>query len=378
MKLSTILTGSLALATLLTMTGCEDTPEQESPITKKLKVALGSSLYSNTDLSQNRTMSCATCHSLEHGLIDDRTTSMTHGASLGDDGVSIGDRNAPTAAYAAFSPNFHFDSDEGLYIGGQFLDGRAADLKAQAKGPFLNPLEMGMADESAVVERVKEDPITVAQMIAVYGLEIFNDDVEAYDAIADSIAAFEKSEVFSPFDSKYDNYLAGSATLTAQEEEGRLLFEGKAMCVACHPAVTEDGSHPLFTDFSYDNLGVPANADLRAMNGVSTIDNGLGKEVNEAELEGAFKVSSLRNIAVTGPYMHNGQFKDLKTVVHFYNTRDTGGINPETNAAWQTGEVDANKNVDELGDLGLSDQEEDAIVAFMKTLTDKKFEHLLP
>jgi len=90
-------------------------------------------------------------------------------------------------------------------------------------------------------------------------------------------------------------------------------------------------------------------------------------------------VATLRNIAVTGPYMHNGLFKDLKTVVHFYNTRDVeGAINPETGESWEEGEVDATKNVNELGDLGLTDEEEDALVAFMKTLTDKQYEHLIP
>jgi len=90
-------------------------------------------------------------------------------------------------------------------------------------------------------------------------------------------------------------------------------------------------------------------------------------------------VTGLRNVAVTEPYMHNGVFKNLKTVVHFYNTRDVAGaINPETGLAWRTAEVDATKNTDELGNLGLTDTEEDQLVAFLKTLTDRKFESLIP
>ena len=109
------------------------------------------------------------------------------------------------------------------------------------------------------------------------------------------------------------------------------------------------------------------------------VDLGLGKVVNDPSLNGAFRVATLRNIAVTGPYMHNGVFKDLKNVVHFYNTRDVpGAINPETNATWKPSEVKETVNHVELGNLGLTDYEEDAIVAFMKTLTDKKFEHLIP
>ncbi len=348
------------------------------------KVSLGERLYHDSALSANKTMSCATCHSLDNALIDPRTTSKTLGASLGDDGVSIGDRNAPTAGYASFSPEFHYDEEEGLFIGGQFLDGRSATLKEQAKGPFLNPIEMGMPTVASVIARVKENSAYVFAFEGLYGSDIFDDDTAAYDALADAIARFEQSDSFSRFDSKYDRYLKGEYTLTQTEARGLALFTdenpGGAMCSACHPAVTEDNK-PLFTDFSYDNLGVPVNHDLRTANGQSGVkDVGLygNPAVQDSDLQGAFKVSSLRNIAVTAPYMHNGVFKDLKTVVHFYNTRDTGGVNPETNTTWEEGEFHALRNTDELGALGLSEQDEEAIVAFLKTLTDERYEHLIP
>ena len=362
--ITTLLVGSF-------FSGCGDSVAE----TNQAKAALGAELFNNKNLSANRSMSCATCHDLSHGMIDARNGSEI-GASLGDDGSSVGDRNAPTASYAAHAPRFHFDSAEGLYIGGQFLDGRAADLKAQAKGPFLNPVEMNMADESAVIERIEENATLVSQLKAIYGDDILSDDLKAYDAVAESIAMFEMTPTFSPFDAKFDRVYEGSASFTALEAEGKKLFEGKALCVACHPI---EGHHPLMTDYSYDNLGVPMNTALRALNGVATIDNGLGKEVAEAKLNGAYKVSTLRNIAVTAPYMHNGLFKDLKTVVHFYNTRDVvGATNPETGLAWKDAEVPDTVNHKELGNLGLSDHEEDAIVAFMKTFTDQKFEHLNP
>jgi len=379
MKSTTYLLTALSLSVAFAITGCgqsDETTPDFSAINKQ-KVALGEQLFSNKNLSNNRTMSCATCHALDHAMIDDRDTVML-GASLGDDGHSIGDRNAPTAAYAAFAPSFHFNSGEGLYIGGQFLDGSAKDLKAQAKGPFLNPIEMNMPDASAVIDRVEENASLVTQMKEIYGDSIFDDDTKAYDAVADSIANFEKSSVFSPFDSRYDRLLSSSEMFTQQEIEGLRLFNGKALCSECHPSSTTDGSRPLFTDFSYDNLGVPINVALRTANGVTAIDNGLGKNVNEAKLNGAFKVSSLRNIAVTGPYMHNGLFKDLKTVVHFYNTRDVQGATDLHGNPWEPSEVPATVNHVELGNLHLSDQEEDAIVAFLETLTDKKFEHLIP
>ena len=344
------------------------------------QIALGEQLFHDTTLSQNKTMSCATCHVIDAAMIDPRETSNTLGASLGDDGFSIADRNAPTAAYASFAPAFHFDSEEGLFIGGQFLDGRAADLTAQAKGPFLNPVEMQMPDAASVIARVKENSSYVSAFKSIYGEDIFDDTDRAYEALAQTIAKFEKSKTFAPFDSKYDRAQKGAAILTEAEKRGLDLFNGKANCHACHPG---EGEKALFTDFSYDNLGVPVNHALREANGKGAdfIDNGLydNPMVKDATLKGAFKVSTLRNIAVTGPYMHNGVFKDLKTVIHFYNTRDVAGaINPETGEVWEKGEVEINKNDVELGNLGLSESEENDLLAFLQTLTDAQYEHLVP
>lgn len=346
----------------------------------KSKVELGRQLYLDTSLSKNRTMSCATCHDLDHAMIDPRATSMTLGASLDDDNISIGDRNSPTVTYAAFSPEFHFDEEEWLYIGGQFYDGRAKNLKEQAKGPFLNSVEMMMPDEEFFMERIKENPKYVAEFKRLYGENIFDDPEKAYDASADAISMFEKSEIFAPFDSKFDRFLAGKEQLSEAEQRGLELFNGRAKCNLCH---ISEGPKPLFTDFTYDNLGVPINHALRTANGKGDlfVDEGLyeNPEVQDEELKGSFKVSTLRNIAITGHYMYNGVFKELKTVVHFYNTMDaSGAINPETGETWEAGEEDNNKNIKELGDLGLSDQEEMDLVAFLKTLTDARYEHLIP
>ena len=366
MKFNTLILTALALT--IAITGCEDPsqPDMDNATRNKKKVALGEQLFTAKSLSRNGTMSCATCHDLTHAMVDVRDKNST---SFSFDGKSVGDRNAPTAAYAMFSPRFHFDSGEGLYIGGQFLDGRELNLQGQAKGPFINPIEMNMT-VAEVVDKVELNSTLSEPLIEIYGNNIFADDNKAYNAIADSIALFEMSPKFSPFDSKYDHYLSGKATLTDLEQEGLKLFDGKALCSACHPATTDDGSHPLFTDYSYDNIGVPYNSELnvtRHKHGQKLpIDNGLGHTVSDTSLNGAFKVSTLRNIAVTGPYMHNGLFKDLKTVVHFYNTRDT-------DASWDKPEVPATINKSELGNLGLSDHEEDAIVAFLETLTDKEF-----
>ena len=377
MHLKPLVLSSLAL--LIAMTGCEEAsqPDMDNTTRNQKKIALGDQLYHAKSLSGNGEMACATCHDTAHAMIDSRVNTYSIGTSQSTDGLKLGDRNAPTAAYAMFSPRFHFDSGEELFIGGQFLDGREADLKGQAKGPFLNPAEMQMPDEAAVVSKVESNSTLNPQLKTIYGEDIFNDTIKAYDAIADSIALFEMSPVFAPFDSKYDLYLAGEEKLSALELEGLALFDGKAQCTACHPALGENGEHPLFTDFSYDNLGVPANRELHQkradLGQENPVDLGLGKTVSDPSLNGAFKVSTLRNIAVTGPYMHNGLFKDLKTVVHFYNTRDVPGATDLNGKAWEPSEVPETVNHVELGNLKLTDHEEDAIVAFLETLTDEKF-----
>ncbi|MHC3994378.1 cytochrome-c peroxidase [Thiomicrolovo sp. ZZH C-3] len=360
------------------------------------KVALGEAFFNDTNLSNTGNQACASCHDVNRAFSEPRmlTAQNDFGAvSIGDDNVSIGDRNAPTAMYASFFPAFHFDDEAGegegsggLWLGGQFHDGRAADLKAQAKGPFLNPVEMQMPDFNSVVARVKANPSYVTELEALYGDSVFDDDAAAYDAIGDAIAAFEKSDVFAPFDSKYDRWLRGEAELTDLERRGLEMFvrEDKGNCAACHPNVGSGGTPALFTDATFDNLGVPVNEAVRTNpnNPLSAVvdyrDLGLGETTGDPSLDGAFKVATLRNIAVTGPYMHNGVFKTLKAVVHFYNTRDVAGaLNPETGLPWRTPEVPETINVDELGNLGLSDAEEDAIVAFLKTLTDARYESLL-
>ena len=143
--------------------------------------------------------------------------------SLGDDNHSLGDRNAPTAAYAMFSPKFH-KTDEGDYIGGQFLDGREPDLAAQAGGPPLNPIEMGIPDKVSVMARLQENPDYVAALQAYFDADVFGDPATAYGAMATSIAAYEMTEEFAPFDSKYDRYLRGEYKMSSEEELGKLLF----------------------------------------------------------------------------------------------------------------------------------------------------------
>ncbi len=345
---------------------------------------LGERLFFDTNLSANRTQSCASCHDPENAFADPRGM-----ASPGDDGVSLGDRNAPTAMYAALIPEFHND-EEGQWFGGQFHDGRAATLADQAGGPPLNPIEMGMPDAASVVARLKDDPAYVHAFPALFGPGILDDTDGAYAAMTKAIAAFESTEQFSPFTSKYDRFLRGEVQLSDEEELGRLLFfsEQFTNCNQCHQ-VGESliDQRETFTDYSYHNIGVPENLRLREMNGVAigTNDDGLAlnPSIKGAMSErGKFRTPTLRNIAVTGPYMHNGVFADLRTVVLFYNQYNTLSperrINPETGAPFRMPEIAGTLSVEELTHgPALDDQRIDALVAFMKTLTDARYEHLL-
>lgn len=345
--------------------------------------ALGEALFFDENLSKNRTTACASCHNPENGFADPRGM-----ASPGDDGVSIGDRNAPTAAYAHLTPEFS-EIAEGVFAGGQFLDGRASTLADQAGGPPLNPIEMGMADEAAVVARLAENPDYVVAFKDLFGDEILADPDAAYLAMTKAIEAFEKTNVFSPFDSKYDRYLRGEVELTRQEALGETLFFSQQFtnCNICHqlnPRVGMPGE--TFSNYEYHNIGVPVNVALREMNGAAgTVDRGLiqNAAVGEApQTVGRFKVPTLRNVAVTGPYMHNGVFADLRTVILFYNSYNTKSearkINPETGQPFGPPEVVENISMEELTEgPALVDREVDALVAFLKTLTDARYEHLL-
>ena len=360
--------------------------DTEQPLLNKAQ--LGQQLFFDTRLSANRSESCASCHAPQAGFAYPRNNAAQGAVSLGDDGHSLGDRNAPTASYAMFSPDFQL-TDEGVYKGGQFHDGRAKDLQEQAGGPPTNPIEMGMPSTAALMARLQEIPLYRKNFTALYGADIFAQPDQAYKAMTDSIAAFERTEEFAPFDSKYDRFLRGEYQLSPEEELGRTLFFSQQFtnCNQCHQLkASPRAKGETFSNYEYHNIGVPVNSVARAVNGVSPeyIDRGLldNPAVSDPAQAGKFKVPTLRNVAITGPYMHNGVFKDLRTVVLFYNKYNSRSrarqINPETGETWQAPEVDQNISLKELeSGPALTDQRIDALVAFMKTLTDKRYEALL-
>jgi cytochrome c peroxidase len=357
---------------------------------------LGKHLFFDQNLSTPPGQSCAACHSPETGFTGP-IAEINAGGSVYPGAVHtrFGNRKPPTAAYGGPSPVLDFDEDEEVWIGGMFWDGRATGwtlddpLAEQAQGPFLNPLEQNNPNAKLVCIRVAESDYAglFEEVWGLGSLDCRHGLGQTYEWIARAISAYEQSPEVNPYSSKYDYYLAGMVELTEQELWGLELFEraDKGNCAACHPSQPgPDGEPPLFTDFTYDNLGAPRNPENpfydmpRKWNpmGADWIDFGLGgflasagyaPDVYSAEL-GKVKVPTLRNVDLrpydgfVKAYTHNGFFKSLEDTVHFYNTRDV--------EMWPPPEVPVNINGDELGNLGLTLEEEAAIVAFMKTLSD--------
>ena len=389
--------------------------------------ALGRAIFFDKSLSLRHDQACASCHAPEYGF-----TGPVAGVNLagsvyrGSVRNRSGNRKPPSAAYATPAPILHYDAVDDVWIGGSFWDGRATGERLgnpaadQALGPFLNPVEQALPGAVCVVFRIamgsyadlweaawhedlralpfpagfeaacrSEQPIQLSAALEA-------DVGAAYDRVGLALAAYEGSSEVNAFSSKFDAVMAGMAQFTALEAEGYQLFEGKGQCAACHPS---DGPGALFTDYTYDNLGVPPNP-LNPIYGAEPdfVDLGLGGFLESAgepaatamPLYGAEKVPTLRNVARapgSSPraYGHNGVFKSLEQIVHFYNTRDVlrrcdpGEVAPTPAAlarmgylpeCWPAPEVAENVNTEELGDLGLSAAEERALVAFLETLSD--------
>jgi cytochrome c peroxidase len=333
---------------------------------------LGKQLFFDPNLSMPPGQACSGCHDPAAGWADPAKDSPT---SAGNVPGLFGKRNSPSAAYASFSPDFRYDAITKSYVGGQFWDGRAKNLADQAKGPILNPLEMSSANKQSVLDAVKAGPY--ADLFKqVWGATVFDQTETAYGNLAASIAEYEKTSEVNTFSSKYDDVLRGAAALTEQEKRGLALFKGKAKCYTCHATTADAASGKvLFTAFGYDNAGVPKNPqnkfytlDAKANPaGKDFVDLGLGGQLKKPSENGKFKVPSLRNVALTAPYMHNGYFTSLKDVVKFYNTRDVAS------AGWPAPEVAENMNKKDMGNLKLTDSEIDDIVTFLNTLSDTKF-----
>lgn len=394
---------------------------------------LGKKLFFDANLSTPKFQSCAVCHLPAVGWTGpDMFINARGGVYEGAVPGRFGNRKPPSAAYATLSPKFHYDMVEEIFVGGNFWDGRATGEEflnpahEQALGPFLNPVEQNNPSKWAVVGKV-----CMSQYADLYKTEFMarypkmNPCMEknvdkAYNFIGEAIAFYEDSAEVNQFSSKWDYYKKGMAELSTLEKRGMMLFFGPndndgylgsnegAGCSACHP----DGN---FTDFTYDNIGTPKNPenpfyrmdkvylkDGSPINpeGKKWVDPGLGGFLKTRpewrmfadDNMGKHKVPTMRNVdGRTHPgfvkaFGHNGFFKSLKGLVHFYNTRDVKDVCPEGKSydptddyteamalkynCWPAPEVRSNLNMDELGDLGLKKEDEWALVAFMQTLSD--------
>jgi len=405
-------------------------------------VKLGEALYIDVNLSLNSNQSCMTCHHPLAGFVDttNHIDPINSPVSDGSDSTLFGGRNAPSAAYASFSPALHcVDDGEGgtFCTGGMFWDGRATGLADtdtggivaggittgptydpladQAKGPFQNPIEMALTPDEVIARVRVADYARLFQKA--FGYNVATEPAHiVYNDIGNAIAAFEASVKVNKFNSKFDKFaieqaavgvdvstialnadgvvvnglgtpvtskvfmqeeLQGLALFNMPNDNNGVLTTGEGgNCAACHPSgpitdPTDSQGKTLFTDFSYDNLGVPVNPVIADLAGPQPTDKGLYDTLVNLNLfpslprsgtEGLFKVPTVRNVAQTAPYAHNGFFPTLKSIVHFYNARIVEDLgDPEVGTP----------NEDELGKLGLSPDQEDKIVLFMETLTDR-------
>ena len=312
--------------------------------------ALGEKIFLDTSLSNPPGQGCVSCHSPKDAFADPRRVSL--GAVRG----RVGRRNAPSLMYAALIPSQRLedtydDNGELEYIveGGLFLDGRAHDLLDQVRHPFFDKNEMNLAGAKELAGKFRGGD---------YAKE-FEDltDKEINEKAFEALVAFLREPMFRPFNSRIDEYWAGDKeALSLSEKRGLDVFQTSGGCSTCHLTGVASWPEPLLTDSGFDNLGAPA---------IGKIDPGLGAITGKAGELGKFKVPSLRNVALTAPYLHNGSIRTLKEVIELYNKRD---LEPER---WGVTNYPRTVNHEDMGDLGLTDQEVDDLVALLAAFTDQ-------
>jgi cytochrome c peroxidase len=327
------------------------------------KIALGDKLFHDARFSTTGKVSCSTCHEKEKAFTDSpRKTS---------EGIEkkTGTRNAPTVVNAA-------------YFAKQFWDGRSPSLEDQSLHPFLNPVEMGLKDHQPILDIVRTDPDYVKMFTEVFGA---SGEAVTMNEVTKAIAAFERTEIAgnSPFDRWY--FGREKDALTDQQVRGFDLFVNQARCVSCH--VVEQ-TQALFTDNKFHNIGVGINGIQKDVPKLA--DNFLEADMNLAEVDievlsdprtselgrfaishgfddlGSFKTPTLRNVAVTTPYMHDGSIATLRDAVVHYNN---GGVTNE-------GDPVNDFLSGGIRPLNLTDDQIDDLVAFMEALTSPEYAEL--
>ncbi|MDB4271130.1 c-type cytochrome [bacterium] len=325
---------------------------------------IGRQIFLDSGLSQPMGQSCYTCHNPQKAFADPRPVSS------GAVSERVGTRNAPSLMYAALIPpmaieDVYDEEGEASYIieGGLFLDGRAHDLLEQVKQPFFEKNEMNLSGEKELAARLRSAGYAPRLRKALKEGE-WDDDEKVAQLAYRSLVAFLREPLFRPFNARIDDYWAGKKdAITAAEERGLGIFINKGECAKCHFVGTGVWPKTVFTDYGYDNLGVPSRGEK---------DPGLGLLSKREDELGQFRVPSLRNVALTAPYFHNGSVATLKEVMEFYNSRD---LEPER---WGKTDYPETVNHEDMGDLKMTKEEIDDLVAFMFTLTDQSLLKMKP
>lgn len=359
------------------------------------RAALGRLVFFDGRLSEPAGTSCASCHDPRQGFAGNHGSRI--GVALGSRPDLVGTRNVPSALYAAYVPPLFFYQDDDAPaptpFGGLFADGRADTVAALVRHPLLDPLEMHNRSVEQVTRKLRSAPYADA-FKREFGQDVFASSAGALAALGAAMDAFLQSREMAPFSSRYDAWVQGKVRLSAQEARGLTLFKNpdRGNCVSCHK-FNETSSNParsLFTDFGYDAIAVPRNRAIPANRDPRHFDGGLCATAaakgwpDGGQWCGYFRTPSLRNVAARERYMHNGVFSDLRDAVAFYATRS---IEPER--WYRDGKLfddvaprhQGNVNVATLPynrrkgmSPALDDDEIDAIVAFLQTLTDAPYE----
>ncbi|MBK8840310.1 MAG: cytochrome-c peroxidase [Hyphomonadaceae bacterium] len=300
--------------------------------------ALGRSLFADRSLSASGELACSSCHDPAHAYGPATNKPVVFG---GPDMSLPGVRAIPSLTYQQAVPPFseHFsetDGDDSIDqgpAGGRGWDGRAASAHEQAAIPLLSPVEMANADGGALVGRLRRSP-NAALFRATFGEHVLDNAALSWNGALLALEVFQQSAPdFYPYTSKYDAWLRGKIELSAHAPRGLELFNdpAKGNCAQCHPSSIKRGQFPQFTDYGFVALGVPRNANIPANQDPGYFDLGLcgpyrAAFTNRADYCGLFRTPSLRNVALRKTFFHNGVFRDLTDVLHFYVERD---LSPE-------------------------------------------------
>lgn len=385
---------ALSLAMVASLGACGG--GDSTPVSPTAKEQLGKLIFTDTQLSEPKGISCVACHLADQGLSG--TNGGTAGVPVGAGGAQ-GFRSSMSVAYMGYVPEPGFKDDNGVVrvLGGFRWDGGGASLGAQSQRPFIVKTALNLGSGDVVVSRIAAGNYATI-FKDVYGADAFTDNTAAFNHVSDALAAFQASSELAPFSSKYDAVVTGKATFTPAESRGMALFRdpNRANCAGCHTMKPESGNpkDSIFANFQFYATGVPRNMGILANADPAFFDLGLcgpnrsapiipaiyESRLKSTDLCGQFRITSLRNVAERPSFMHNGVFSTLDEVVHFYSTRNSqperwygpSGVMNDLPTAY-LGNVEKTiapfNRTRAQGDL-LTDAETRDIVAFLRTLSD--------